>query len=542
MSNYKTPGVYTEEISLLPPSVAQVSTAIPAFIGTTTAMRKKIARIRSLVEYEQYFGGPEAFPFEVNANPQKNSEGTVVAWTPELLDDKMLEPKKRNLMYYHLQMFFRNGGETCYILSVNAMDGNNLKAKHLNALRELEKIDEPTMIVFPDAPVLGGDAFPVYQQALIQCNRLKDRFSIFDVQETDAEDDVLNFRNMIGMNNLSYGAAYTPYLNTTLSFLYSEGDVIIKQNAPKFKLYSSEDQNNGLEIVSFGEETFEFVTMDSDFSLANNVLKINVSTAKKSASEIVDAWNRYTGQKGGLDLFSKGDGSHLYGNGDTITLVKDKPVKLYHLKNQKSPLYNATVKLLSTLRMKLPPSGTIAGVYSAVDSSRGVWKAPANISLNSVSGPTQIITDDKQENLNVDVDAGKSINAIRSFTGKGTMVWGSRTLDGNSNEWRYVPVRRLFIMIEESVNKACSFAVFEPNTAATWQKVKSMIDSFLYSLWQQGAMSGSSPAEAYFVNVGLGNTMTQMDVLEGRMIVEIGIAAVRPAEFIILRFSHFVQV
>ena len=167
-----------------------------------------------------------------------------------------------------------------------------------------------------------------------------------------------------------------------------------------------------------------------------------------------------------------------------------------------------------------------------------MWKAPANVSVSGILGPQTRITNDAQERLNVDPTAGKSINAIRSFAGKGTLVWGARTLAGNDNEWRYVSVRRLFIMIEESARKSTAFAVFEPNDATTWLKVKGMLESYLYGLWERGALQGSTPEQAYFVNVGLGKTMTAQDVLEGRMIVEIGIAAVRPAEFIILRFTH----
>ncbi|MCA9693558.1 MAG: phage tail sheath family protein, partial [Myxococcales bacterium] len=172
---------------------------------------------------------------------------------------------------------------------------------------------------------------------------------------------------------------------------------------------------------------------------------------------------------------------------------------------------------------------------------RGVWKAPANVSLSSVLGPVEKITDAAQERLNVDPIAGKSINAIRAFAGRGTLIWGARTLAGNDNEWRYVPVRRLFITIEESTRKATAFAVFEPNDATTWLKVKGMIESYLYGLWERGALAGATPDAAFFVNVGLGTTMTAQDVLEGRMNVAIGVAAVRPAEFIILRFSHKLQ-
>ena len=183
----------------------------------------------------------------------------------------------------------------------------------------------------------------------------------------------------------------------------------------------------------------------------------------------------------------------------------------------------------------------MAGIYARVDRERGVWKAPANVSVASVISLTETITNQDQDNLNIDATGGKSINAIRSFTGRGTLVWGARTLAGNDNEWRYVSVRRLVILIEESTQKSTAFAVFEPNDATTWLKVKAMIESYLYGLWQQGALAGPTPESAYFVNVGLGKTMTTQDILEGRMIVEIGIAAVRPAEFIILRFSHKMQ-
>lgn len=121
------------------------------------------------------------------------------------------------------------------------------------------------------------------------------------------------------------------------------------------------------------------------------------------------------------------------------------------------------------------------------------------------------------------------------------MVWGGRTLAGNDNEWRYINVRRLFILIEESIQKATGFVVFEANDATTWLKVKALVDAFLYGLWQRGALAGPTPESAYFVNVGLGKTMTNQDILEGRLIVEIGVAAVRPAEFIILRFYHKLQ-
>jgi phage tail sheath protein FI len=141
----------------------------------------------------------------------------------------------------------------------------------------------------------------------------------------------------------------------------------------------------------------------------------------------------------------------------------------------------------------------------------------------------------------VDAIAGKSINAIRSFTGRGTIVWGARTLDGNDDNWRYISVRRFYIMVEESVKNACAVFVFEPNDANTWTKVQAMIQNYLTNLWREGALAGSKPELSFYVKVGLGLTMDQDDINNGRMIVEIGLAPVRPAEFIVLVFTQIQQ-
>ena len=133
------------------------------------------------------------------------------------------------------------------------------------------------------------------------------------------------------------------------------------------------------------------------------------------------------------------------------------------------------------------------------------------------------------------------MNALRSFTGKGILVWGARTLAGNDNEWKYVPVRRFFNMVEESVEKATAQFVFEPNDANTWVKVRAMIENFLILQWRAGALAGAKPEQAFYVRVGLGETMTADDILNGIMNIEIGMAAVRPAEFIVLKFSHKMQ-
>ena len=430
MATYLSPGVYVEEVSTLPPSVAEVATAIPAFIGTTAlgkADAVEVEQVSTLLDYEQRFGRATPTPFNASEAGVLAPVGAVPVQS----------------MWYAVNLYFKNGGGRCYIVSVGNEATAPARTRFEKGLEALELEDEPTLIVMPQAVTLAqADYDGLNQAALAQCRKLRDRFAILDVKDGD----VARFRNGVGIDNLSYGAAYHPYLDTSLTHLHDEAQVTL-------------------------------------------------------------------------------------GSGDQAR-------KLADIKATDTALYNAVKKALGEQRVTLPPSAAVAGIYARVDRDRGVWKAPANVGAMSVIGPVTAISDDAQGLLNIDPTTGKSVNAIRAFPGRGTVVWGARTLAGNDNEWRYVPVRRLFIMIEESARKASTFAVFEPNDATTWLKVKGMLDSFLFGLWERGALQGATPEAAYYVNVGLGRTMTQQDVLEGRLIVEIGVAAVRPAEFVVLRFMH----
>lgn len=206
-----------------------------------------------------------------------------------------------------------------------------------------------------------------------------------------------------------------------------------------------------------------------------------------------------------------------------------------------SPTYANLLDEIKAVMNLQPPSSAMAGIYTMVDNNRGVWKSPANISLNSVIKPSTNITHDDQEDLNVNATSGKSINAIRTFPGIGTLVWGGRTLDGNSLDWKYINVRRTMIMLEQSIKMALRSYVFEPNDANTWVSVKSMIVNYLTEKWKQGALAGASPEDAFEVQVGLGVTMTGLDILEGKMLVSVKLAIVRPAEFIVVTFEQQMQ-
>ena len=283
------------------------------------------------------------------------------------------------------------------------------------------------------------------------------------------------FRTNVGINDLRFGAAYYPFLRSSLSI---------------------------------------------DVRLSHITWTQAAATPKLSAL--------YTGDL--ATLVASLEAAYAAKNPDDIARLEPQV-------RSASPLYRAVVDKVSAQRLELPPSGAVAGVYATTDASRGVWKAPANYSLNGVIEPVAKLDSEDQGDFNVEPN-GKSINVIRGFFGKGVLVWGARTLAGNDNEWRYINVRRFFNFAEESIKKSTYWAMFETNDANTWVRVKAMIENWLTEQWRGGALQGAKPEQAFTVKCGLGSTMSPQDILEGRLNVEVGMAVVRPAEFIILRFSH----
>lgn len=704
-SSYKTPGVYVEEISKFPPSVAEVATAIPAFVGYTEKAKiyvdgdliKIPTRIKSLLEYEQYFGkGPSytSIHVQLTAGNIVDNEKTTIA-------------NAIYNLYESMRLYFDNGGGVCYVCCAGIYSTNGSDATRASsitsALAEVRKFDEPTLLLFPDAANIKSGSTPdwdkiagIQQAALKQCGDLGDRFAILDVPEdgTGAVAEADKFRSKVGMNNLKYGAAYTPFVKTIydknfrlrdiaknmfdsvpspikLKSLFSDSDldankVKIKDKLDAFEALYTDNDNINSRFAIFsgkaGSTIFDSSNLDTIYqtyvskfngaaagvagdadrtaalasaftfiytcfaqfeglvesshsgntdtgtglttaanagmvtvgkpirtiTVANaallssmqGILATNLKTALQTFINLDNEANKSPGGKisttapQSVSIFT--DASWLPAVADPgsalisgTTLGEKGAVTFTQLNTLFStlksafnsvvsnaysfedatekallpdlPVINSIVKVLNTKVNTLPPSGAIAGVYASVDRDRGVWKAPANVTINSVSDLSELIDDNDQEVLNIDANAGKSVNAIRAFYGKGITVWGARTLAGNDNEWRYVPVRRLFSFAEESCKKSTSWCVFEPNDANTWARIRSQIDNFLNNLWRRGALAGAKPEQAYFVNCGLNITMTALDILEGRLIIEIGMAAVRPAEFVILRFSHKLQ-
>jgi phage tail sheath protein FI len=179
----------------------------------------------------------------------------------------------------------------------------------------------------------------------------------------------------------------------------------------------------------------------------------------------------------------------------------------------------------------LPPSGFVTGIYARTDVERGVWKAPANEVVRGALRFEQELSHGQQEVLNPE-----GVNCLRFFSGRGNRVWGARTASSDP-EWKYVNVRRYFIYLERSIDRSTQWAAFEPNNERLWANIRDAVSDFLYSEWRTGALLGDNPQEAYFVRCDR-STMTQNDLDNGRLVCEVGVAAVKPAEFVIFRIGQ----
>src|SRR6185369_2306869 len=182
------------------------------------------------------------------------------------------------------------------------------------------------------------------------------------------------------------------------------------------------------------------------------------------------------------------------------------------------------------------PSAFAAGMWAKIDGRRGVWKAPAGVetSLLGVAALEFNVGDGDQDQLNP-----LGVNALRKLPGFGHVIWGARTLSTKADpEWRYVPVRRTAIYIEQSIYNSIQWAVFEPNDYKLWGSLRSNVDAFMNGLWRANAFQGEKASDAYFVRCGLGDTMTQGDIDRGQVIVIVGFAPLKPAEFVIVRIQQ----
>jgi phage tail sheath protein FI len=530
--NPTTPGDYIDEKNPFPSSVIAVETAIPVFIGYTEkaewkgkTLKSIPTRITSFAEYVERFGEGFKAKFKIiDVNPIIKQEFFALRGK-----NKVVEINKDNTLYFFnsIRLFYANGGGSCYILAVDTFKGKDIVEIKVNdfigsttngdPFETLKKEFEPTLVVVPDAIALGEACYnSIYTKILSHCATMQSRFGLFDLAKHLSSENTISivktFREGIGMNDLKYGAAYYPWLKST--------------------------------VVQASEVTFE--NLDASIDLATILPKTEIAALdiiKLYKTNLDKAKTNPPAVYAAMQAIEKSEKKIAKENVSEVPIFPSDNDKLNYHQSLKatSPTYNNILEKIRAKLNELPPSAAMAGIYTAVDNSRGVWKSPANVSVNMVNAPSVNISSEQQESLNVDVVTGKSINVIRTFPDIGTLVWGARTLDGNSQDWRYINVKRTLIMIEQSLKLASRSYVFEPNDANTWVTVKSMMSNFLTNLWKQGALAGAVPEQAFDVQIGLGSTMTPTDILDGKMLISVKVAIVRPAEFIIITFQQQMQ-
>lgn len=516
-SNIKSPGVYINELNGFPNSVFPVATAVPAFVGYTPTASYEgksytnvAQKITSFAEFQAIYCFPDPAPPASPAKQYTPEYYMVKQKSQPTKGDYMLidnayysivpDPNTIYYLYNSIKLFYENGGGDAYIVSVGPYGAPSKKpmtpgdqivnpnvqlADLKNGLSLLLNEQEPTMYICPEATLLTIDNNgTLMQQMLLQCTQMQTAVAIFDIIGGRNPDpimypnDIETFRNNTGSQGLNYGTAYYPFIGTTIM------------------------QNQDIDYTNlFGGDTKQLEALlnpgdNPDPSVASIMSNINNPSSGLSVTQ---------------------------NNNALINSSKTYSLMVKHI------LFDVNI---------LPPSGGMAGVIATTDNLEGVWQAPANTSIVGVSSLPIRLSETQQGGLNVDAVSGKSINAIRFFNGLGILIWGARTLDGNSQDWRYLSVRRTMTFLEQSCKLAANAYVFEANDKNTWEAVKAMIGSFLTSIWKEGGLQGASASDAFSVACGLGTTMTSEDILNGFMKITIKVAIVRPAEFIVLTFQQ----
>ncbi len=516
-SAIKTPGVYINEINAFPNSVVAVATAVPAFIGYTAQASYEgksylnvPVKITSFADFKAFFCWPDP-PAPASPTKQYRPAYYLVQQKTQPVKGDYLQinggyysivPDPSSIYYFYnsIKLFYENGGGDAYIVSVGTYGAAsktpmkpgdqiinpNVQLNDLQrGLALLKREQEPTMYICPEATLLGvADNSTLMEAMLLQSSSMGTSVSIFDIIGANDPDpilymnDITSFRNNTGTMGLNYGAAYYPFIGTTIM----QGSDIDYTNL-------------------FGGDINQLAAIVNPASNPDATIASILANMANPAREYTVAQNNSA------------------------------------LSNA-SPIYGQIIKHVLARANTLPPSGAIAGVITMTDNQVGPWQAPANISIVGALDLPIALSDSQQGPLNVDAISGKSINAIRFFNGLGILIWGARTLDGNSLDWKYLSVRRTVIFLEQSCKLAAQAYASEPNNKNTWEAVKAMIGSFFNTVWAQGGLQGASAADAYSVTCGLGTTMTAEDILNGFMNVTIKLAVVHPAEFIVITFRQ----
>ncbi|MER2518080.1 phage tail sheath family protein [Candidatus Accumulibacter phosphatis] len=480
MPEYLSPGVYVEEVSSGIKPVEGVGTSTGAFVGI--AQRGPIGKPRLITNWTQFtatFGG-----FVENG-----------------------------YLAYAVYQFFSEGGTRCYVIRAAKGSATTLKKAETAAMGSLvvransEGIwgNALSAVVADETTLPGGSVrIDYFQLSIVYDGAVVEAFDNVTLDEA-RPDHVLKRVDSKWVEMVDNGATRPPNGTTPLAGGL-DGDTLLSSDwAGATGFINSFDPVDDINIVAIPDALGNATVTQNAYTYCYN---------RKDCFFVADTPQNLDAQGAAAFRMVTGNFNSSY-----------------------AAIYYPWISISDPLTGKsklTPPSGAIAGIYSHTDVARGVHKAPAGIEvgyLKSAIGLERVITKGEHDTLNP-----IGVNVIRSFPGAGSVVWGARTLSADS-EWKYVNVRRLFLFLEETIDEGTQWVVFEPNTPMLWGRVKRNITAFLTNVWRDGALFGTSAAEAFFVKVDAENNPPEV-VDAGRLIIEVGVAPVKPAEFVIIRISQ----
>lgn len=557
MADYLSPGVYVEEYDNSPKSIEGVGTSAAGFIGLAEKGPVEAAPtyITSFANFNKVFGG----------------------YLSEF------EYGKYRYLAYAVEQFFLNGGTRCYVsrvipenakkaavkagvLNIEAANegkwGNRIRVSFTTvAKKKMQLVKTVDSVTYEAKSVEGfreGDIVKVNDEY----NKIKmiyDNKIVFEKEfNCDVTDDSLIPTTVLYLvetdvlvryndeSEMYAGLSFNPTANNFIAAKMSTSNIV------KIELDGTVEIGNPVEAI-LGEGKTEGTIM-LDGGVDGSVDLVNASTFIGE--------DKGPGRRTGIQSFVENNSISmiavpgvtmpevivsLVGHCELLKnrmAVLDMPEEYTKTKDlieyrglidsSYAAMYHPWIQVFDRVIKKpsyIPPSGAVMGIYARTDTTRGVHKAPANETVKCTGLKTNY-NSAEQDMLNPE-----GINLIRAIPGQGIRVWGARTTSSNSS-FRYVNVRRLFIYVEESIKNNTNWVVFEPNDSALWSRVRMTVSSFLDNMWRNGMLAGSTPSEAYYVEIGT-NTMSKDDIANGRLICNIGIAPTRPAEFVVFRVSQF---
>ncbi|MFC6941632.1 phage tail sheath family protein [Salinirubellus sp. GCM10025818] len=512
MPEYRSPGVYVEEVSSGAMPIEGVGTSTGGFLGQTERGPTGPERLESFADFTRRYGGYAHY----------RADG----------------PLAGTYLAYAVDGFFRNGGNVCYVGRITAEDTTATATLTRGEGENGEDVIEVSAVgsgewggrvalEVTDAPG-DDDTFGLFvrywsdpdEAATAETNwGSEDPVPDPDVEEVYTELSPTETSPVYYVNRLGDGSMLVTVerlaaggVDPTDSLVWLDGTFPDSPPAVAASDYDGDDTpGSRTGLAAFAE-----------------IDDINMVCVPDGA--------RTDGDYGDLDGMIEGHCSTLGDRFAVLGARRDFDIDDHDLPVSSSfaALYHPWLEVrnpVTGLATPVPAAGHVAGIYARSDAERGVHKAPANEVVRGIVGLSRTVSKADQDGLNP-----HGVNCIRTFPGRGTRVWGARTLAADP-QWKYVNVRRLFLYLEESMDEGTQWAVFENNDERLWARVRQSLSNFLTTAWRDGALMGTTPEEAFYVTCDR-TTMTQDDIDNGRLIAEVGVAPVKPAEFVIIRITQ----